>query len=237
LTYRDLKYNLYLRFKYAYLGLKQAGYWQAHRRGGFNRWQAPWFNLSAVDFAANLLSPSDEVLEYGSGNGTLWLAGRCGQVTAIETDAGFAAGFFDAPLPSNARIEMIDPPEADAYERAVAGAGDPDGLAALADNYASHPYFAPLAGPARYDLIVVDGRARVIGGILALRALKPGGFMIFDNYDRTRYAPVHGYYQAQGITVVPIKGIAPFNDIPMLTAFVFPDPSRLARIGIELRDY
>jgi len=51
----------------------------------------PWLSEPAVDFFERLLKPTDEVLEYGAGGSTLWLADRVQHVLSIEYDPDWYA--------------------------------------------------------------------------------------------------------------------------------------------------
>jgi hypothetical protein len=81
-------------------------------------------------------------------------------------------------------------------------------------------YVRSIAEPARrYDLIVVDGRARSACLRMAREALAPGGLIVFDNSDR-------GRYQAALAELAPcttrLRGWAPALPIRSETALIRP---------------
>ena len=129
----------------------------------------PWFALGAILTMERLCQQSWKVLELGSGGSTLFWARRCGSVQSYETDPTWAqlvreaVKGLSATVTYCASVEMIR-----------------QALATLA--------------PHSVDLLVIDhddperhaiGRnpIRLPLALDALPLLKPGGWLIVDNYD------------------------------------------------------
>ncbi|MEL6362133.1 MAG: class I SAM-dependent methyltransferase [Pseudomonadota bacterium] len=215
--YTDLKYNLYLRFKYGLMSLTQEGWFDAFRRGGQNFWSQPWISFAAKEYLTGIVSPDDSCLEYGSGNSTRWLCRAVKSVRSIETDEAFANAFFRQGLPANCTLSLVE-------------ANDKDG--ALND-----AYLAPLEERG-YDVIFIDGRHRVACFERAIGSVRTNGVVVFDNLDRVRYAPARELITKQKIPIVPIRGATPFTDHLMTTAFLFPKgTSRLTTTRITPQEY
>jgi len=145
----------------------------------------PWMTFTAVAWLSAQIRPDWSVFEYGSGGSTLFFADRAGRVVSIEHDEEWAAGMqpalatchdvveyrlvlptFDSPAP---RVPSAR------YSRSDADYAD---YVATARDYHKHSF----------DLIVVDGRARVACLQACRDRLKPGGIIVLDNSEREDYA-------------------------------------------------
>lgn len=173
-----------------------------------------WWTYDAVHevdaFLAARAAPV-RVFEYGSGASTAWLARRVDQVTSVEHDAGFAAylsSVLDPARPVDLRVVEAVPSPAplapsrrkgyqgldfDAYVRAI---DDVDG---------------------GFDLVVVDGRARVACARRGLSRLLPGGMLLLDNANRAEYAPV---LSDPALDVQVLRGATPCLPYPTSTALI-----------------
>ena len=173
-----------------------------------------WWTYDAVraveTFLASRPAPV-RVFEYGSGASTAWLARRADQVTSVEHDAGFAAylsSLLDpawtvdlrvveavrsrAPL-APSRRKGHQGLDFDAYVRSI---DDVDGA---------------------FDLVVVDGRARVACARWALPRLAPDGLLLLDNANRAEYAPV---LSDPALDVRVLRGATPCLPYPTSTALI-----------------
>jgi hypothetical protein len=143
----------------------------------------PWWTFAAIDEADKFLKSrsSPRVFEYGSGASTIWLARRAASVTSIEHDRPWH-GVVSKRLAvhKNAAVKLI---EADADPVPGYLSEKPGWQGRSFRQYAS----AIDAEPGRFDLIVIDGRAR--GACLghAIEKLASDGMILFDNSARGRY--------------------------------------------------
>ncbi|OLR95567.1 class I SAM-dependent methyltransferase [Actinokineospora bangkokensis] len=171
-----------------------------------------WWSYPAIEevqaFLAGRAAP--RVFEFGAGASTVWLARRAAEVHSVEHDAGFA--------------EVVR------------------GLVAEHDNVTLHVVPAAAAGPGttvrsgraghedldfeeyvgaidrvggEFDLVVVDGRARVDAFHRALDHLAPGALVVFDNIKRDRYAAVRA-----GGGVRYLRGKTPALPYPTTTGLI-----------------
>ncbi len=145
------------------------------------RMDVPWWSFPAIVAVEKWLAGRESVraFEYGSGASTAWLARRCRHVVSAEHDAGFLHAI--APVIARDNIELrLAEPEPSPSPLAVSGR---KGFA-----HCDFSAYVNMIGDARYDLIVIDGRARVACLERALHQLAHGGVIVFDNSNRRRYA-------------------------------------------------
>lgn len=164
----------------------------------------PWWIYDATDQVESFLSDharKARVFEFGAGASTVWLAKRAGQVHSVEHDARFAAdmGHLVREL-DNVVLHHVTPTPG--VEGGTATSGEPGYEGQDFADYVS--VVSEVGGP--FDLIVVDGRARVACLAAAIPQLSEDGLIVFDNAARERYAPGLGDC---GLEVEILKGHAP----------------------------
>lgn len=178
-------------------------------------YDVPWWTFQASDEVAAFLAahPGARVFEWGSGASTVWLARRSGSVSSVEHDPAWAR-IVRPVLPGNADVRVVEPAPA---------TGSPGEERSRKPGYEALD-FAPYVGaldetPGRFDVIVVDGRAREACFRRAIGRLAPGGILVFDNVDRQRYR------EAIAACAVPVevrwtRGVTPALPYPTRTALV-----------------
>ncbi len=140
------------------------------------RAQLPPF-MDGADLAviAQLLRNTDQVLEFGCGGSTLWLAQRVRNVQAIEHDYTWATRVISA-APKNAVIHWRPP----SFQ-------SPPFTPAAPGQYGEY-LRVPAQIQQTFDACVVDGRARIESALAAAPWLKPGAWLFFhDWFKRERY--------------------------------------------------
>jgi len=181
----------------------------------------PWFTYPALLWLGPRLNSSLRVFEYGAGNSTRWFAGRCASVTSVDHDPRW----IDALRPEvPAHVELLF--------RSTAG----DDLEAPAGD----PYVEAIGNVASYDVVVIDGRARVACARRALPHLAPDAIAILDNADRPSLAPVLGLAAELGLQRIdfsgPVPGAGRLSTTSVLgaelTRWVTPAPA-LPQLGYE----
>lgn len=143
----------------------------------------PWWSYDAIDAVEAFLAdrPKARVFEYGSGASTVWAARRAARVISVEHDAGWhpivarRLAEYD-----NADLVLIAP---DTEVDAGYLSQKPGSKGQSFRNYVTA--IERQDGP--FDLIVIDGRARVACLGQALGHLAPGGMIVFDNSGREEY--------------------------------------------------
>ena len=140
-----------------------------------------WWTFDAMAWTERFLKSrrNPTVFEYGSGASTVWLARRAQSVTSVEDDKEFFAD-VDAIKPGNVNYIF-----AGADSRFIAR------YASQRHDLRQRSYEGYVTALSRnedkYDLIIIDGRARRECLLLAPRFLKPGGAILVDNTDMRRY--------------------------------------------------
>jgi hypothetical protein len=135
----------------------------------------PWWPYDAVDWVTTHLPPRAQVFEYGGGGSTLWLQDRGAIVTVVEHDPEWYEQ-LRAALPHGTAI-LLRPCQ-------------PVGIIASAvhegyfDTYVAAINQEP---DNSLDLVIVDGRARVDCAREAMSKVKPGGLLLLDDTERSRY--------------------------------------------------
>ena len=152
-----------------------------HRNQSPLELRQPWMTFTAVAWLSAQIRPAWSVFEYGSGGSTLFFADRVGRVVSIEHDEEWAAGMQPALATCRDVVEYrlvlptFDSPAPRApsarYSRSDADYAD---YVATVRDYPKHSF----------DLIIVDGRARVACLQACRDRLKPGGIVVLDNSER-----------------------------------------------------
>ena len=145
----------------------------------------PWWTYRAIDRVDAFLRarPGANVFEYGSGASTIWLARRAASVHSVEHDEQW----FHLMQSRIAQFEGItlDHVPVDAQLSA-----DPL-FHSEKEGYAGKSFQAYASAISltkeRFDVIVIDGRARSACLHLAEKYLADGGIIVFDNTKRARY--------------------------------------------------
>jgi protein-L-isoaspartate O-methyltransferase len=123
--------------------------------------EVPWISYDARRLLAKHLKPGSQVLEFGSGMSTVWLARRAAWVCSLESYRPWYEKV--AALLAKHSIKNVD------YR-----------LAASKEEYASPRFASPL----ELDLILVDGDCRSDCVQYAVQFLKKGGMLYLDNSDK-----------------------------------------------------
>jgi hypothetical protein len=180
----------------------------------FTKLDLPWWTFAASQDVSEFLAqrPEARVLEWGSGSSTVWLAKRSASVTSIESDAGWAQ-MVSASVPEH--VTIVTPP--------VPGATTSTGARSQRWGYRSLDFTSYVSAidavPGDFDLIVIDGRARVACFERALLRLAHGGLIVFDNTNRRRYLRVLRRHR-EHIAVRMFRGLTPILPWPSTTALV-----------------
>ncbi len=178
----------------------------------------PWWTFDAIARTEAFLAarPTARVFEYGSGASTVWLSHRAQEVISTEHDETWHR-LVRSRLPASAPVTLnFVPPEANV---------DPDYRSDKPGwRTAGFRHYAQAIDRQsdRFDLIVIDGRARAACLRHAAMRLAPGGMILFDNSGRTRYRLA---IEASGLSSVQTRGLTPGLPYPDQTTLIAADPA------------
>jgi predicted O-methyltransferase YrrM len=175
----------------------------------------PWWTFRSSDLVERYLKTRNlpDAFEWGSGASSVWLSKRCSTVTSVEHDPQWAA-VLSAVLPANVDLRLVTPsPEHNEWNPTISrkkGYRDVD----------FGEYVEEITRVKRkFDLIVVDGRARQNCFEIALDNLKPGGMILFDNVGRRRYRKAIKK-RKNDVDVLWTAGLTPCLPYPTRTALI-----------------
>lgn len=146
------------------------------------RLDVPWWTFAAIDRVEGWIAARNgqvRALEYGAGASTIWLARRCAHVTSVEHDEGFHALIRPQLQHDNVVLKLLKPAPSAGSCRAPSGRRGYEDL--------DFSEYVAAVDTDRFDLIIIDGRARVSCLERARHQLAPGGLIVFDNSERRRY--------------------------------------------------
>ncbi len=162
----------------------------------------PWYTYPAIEFLNQFDLQSMEVFEWGSGNSSSFFAAKVKKVKSVEHDKDWYNS-VSGNCKSNQEVIFRDLKD---YPSAI-------------DENSS-----------AYDIIIIDGQRRFDCTKLALKHLKPGGFIILDNSDwfylSAKYIRENG-----NLLQVDFHGFGPINDYTWTTSVFFSRDSKLALLN------
>ncbi|NJM94631.1 MAG: FkbM family methyltransferase [Cytophagales bacterium] len=144
----------------------------------------PWVTYSFIDFIEDRLRSHMRLMEFGSGNSTLYYSKRVAQVTAVEHDGAWCKRLKDKILP-NVQLLHCELVYGGDYARMAKRTGG------------------------NYDIIIVDGRDRVNCVSESIEALNESGVVVLDDSERREYEEVFTTMEKHGFKRLDLWGFAP----------------------------
>lgn len=151
--------------------------WFRERRASTMDLRQPWWPYAMTAYVESVLPASARVFEYGGGGSSLWLADRGAHVTTVEHDSGWDRQLRRVVPPRQVELLLVPPSESGQITSATHDGFFDDYVGSI-DSYSDDIF----------DLVIVDGRARVECAMRARQKLKRGGMILLDDSDRPRYA-------------------------------------------------
>lgn len=143
----------------------------------------PWFTYSAIDFLRERLTKNLNVLEFGSGNSTLFFAERVKKVTSIEHDNTWFQSIIKKKI-SNIEIKHVSSESAE-------------------------DYLQPLSAFGKFEVIIIDALFRNECIKASLKHLSEAGIVILDDSERDHYTEGITFLLKNGFRKINFSGIAP----------------------------
>jgi len=192
----------------------------------------PWYTYPSIKYLENHLKNDHVVLEFGSGNSSLWYAERVKKIVSLETDYEW---FTKISLKKTAQkmsaLEMIhcpcsadnvdsSHPLIEEYLERYPDSSldhDADALGLVTRPYLGYATFCD-ALQIKPDIIVVDAYARGFCSFLAMRLIQEGGFIILDNSERSEYEFILNMFTENGYERIDFYGTGPQNHYEWCTS-------------------
>ena len=189
----------------------------------------PWITFNSLDFLNKIVKPTHSVFEYGSGSSSKWWLTKlnAGNLRSVEHDKLWYNRFR---LPTTKLIQKdsdLNEKYFDSLKEFYKIVDDDSLWSGFPKRPASSCKTIPYRSYAceilnheqQFDIIVVDGMARVLTIWLAIQKLKPDGFIVFDNSDRVkRYGPAFEFLKTNNFTEIPFPGRGPINSYKWKTS-------------------
>ncbi len=145
----------------------------------------PWCTYPFIEFIESRLRKEFSVLEFGSGNSTLWYSKKVTKIKCVEHDK---AWYEKVRKELSGNIEIV---------------------------YKELEYngeYCREAKEDKYDIIIIDGRDRINCLLNSLKALKEGGVFVFDNSELKQYAAkIDEFCSVHHFKKIDFVGMAPIS--------------------------
>jgi len=156
-----------------------------------------WMTPAEARLIRSAMFPSMRYLEYGSGGSTIPFGRLASVAYSVEHDAEWCER-MKPTLIATPHISMVCSPVA----RAPAGSGGwgsrtPFDAADFA-TFRAYVHAPDALPPAAFDVVLIDGRARLACALYVLRKLTPTSVVIIHDGNRKRYQHVAKYYTEVG---------------------------------------
>lgn len=159
--------------------------------------ELPWLSYSFIDFLAPRLNKNLNLLEYGSGNSTIWFSEKINKVVSLEHHNDWFKLVSDKlKAYTNVNIIFKDLESGD-YENEILNYKD------------------------EFDMVLIDGRKRVNCAKNSLNALKPGGVVIWDDSQREDYNEGYQFLLDSGFKRLDFSGLRPMNSVTSKTSVFY----------------
>jgi precorrin-6B methylase 2 len=178
-----------------------------HRRSAFED-AIPWLHFFAIDWLENYVDSSMKVFEWGSGGSTLFWSRHVQHVICVEHDRAWyerVLQTLERDGIKNVKLlhvpggrEKVDTPE----DLLFVGEGTREVFREYANWINDYP-------DEEFDIIVVDGMARLACLSNAIPKLRPGGVIVFDNSNR--YEAVLSWFAIDDWTMLHFRGPNPYE--------------------------
>jgi hypothetical protein len=183
----------------------------------------PLMSADEQGFLREYLTERSRVLEWGSGGSTVHFSPACLSWLSIEHHHEWAAR-VQAAVPADGRVSLLYvPPDRPVIPILDDSKGYTKGYEEAFDSYAQaalSPAAMAAGGENGFDVIVIDGRARLFCALLCLKHdhLKRATILFHDFRPRPRYWPILNHCEVigsveTGRTMVALRAREPVNEL------------------------
>lgn len=156
----------------------------------------PWVTYSFIDVIKERINNGHDILEFGSGNSTIFYAKNARSVYSVENDKEWFDRNAGLNLPN---VQIVHCP--------VVRDGD----------YSK----SGVSTGRKFHIIIVDGRDRVNCCKQAIHSLTEDGVIVLDDSEREKYQEAHAFFKANGFLHLPFTGMAPGVIISKCTSIFY----------------
>lgn len=163
--------------------------------------EVPWFSYPCIAFLEQRQISGLKILEFGSGNSTVWFTKRNNSIHSIETSKKWIEKLKER--------EIID--------------------MQMVYQVSEENYFFPIhqKNLKNFDLIIIDGKRRNDCMKRAPKLLSDNGVIILDNSDRKKYEPGMDFLLDKGFRKIDFEGMTPGVTIKTTTTLFYKNPNCL----------
>lgn len=177
--------------------------------------ESAWFTYDALRFMEQILRPDMSVFEWGCGGSTMFFARRVAEGHSVEHDPTWAADVRSALAAAGIAwsLEVVEPERGASRERDPARPEDyaSDDEAFRDGSFRAYASAIDRFPDERFDVVVIDGRARPSCGLHAVDKVKRGGWLVLDNADRPYYRSIHERMARRGWPKHSFFGPGPYT--------------------------
>lgn len=184
---------------YSILSVTQWRYiykWLSSQGGNRNPWVdgMPWVTYGSIDFLNKILKKNLRVFEFGSGGSTIYFSNKAKELVSIEHNKDWyevVKAEINKRKIQNCEYRLVPAGKRKIYDYFRSTTE----IESSFENYVK----AIREYPDHYfDIVSVDGRARVQCVIEAYEKVKPGGYILLDNSERKDYFEAHMFLKRKG---------------------------------------
>jgi hypothetical protein len=182
----------------------------------------PWYTYPAIYFLKDFIKPYHKVFEYGCGYSTLFYRRHTSAVCSVEHDEKWLNEILRVDPEANVQHSAYGAPTRDDDLQLIAhfmgqnfdlpisssrARNIEHGLLNLEFSaYATH---ICKWGRGYFDIIAIDGMARVLSGFVAAHMVANEGILILDNSDRWQYNALLSHLSRIGFSRIDFHGPGP----------------------------
>jgi hypothetical protein len=155
--------------------------------------EQPWLTFEVIDFLQKTIRKTHTVFEFGGGGSTLFFVHRAKEVVTAEHDKTWFLALqkvLEAKQIQNWNGKFVPAEKGDLFP--VSNPSDPTHYSSQDEsskglNFQGYASAIDEFPDAYFDFVLVDGRARPSCIIHSISKIKPGGYLVLDNSDRSYY--------------------------------------------------
>lgn len=178
----------------------------------------PWMTFPAISFLKDILSKETKVFEFGSGYSTIFFNNFVGETVSVEHNPEWRTKVLEQVphanihlVPENSEIYPAAYPYAENFKNNFQQIRTDNrehdlkhGL--INDEFAGYASTIFMYPKGHFDVIVLDGMARSLTGVMAVQQAKEDAIIILDNSDRWHYNPLQEFLINQGYKRIDFWG-------------------------------